>query len=39
MRHAATLGFVPLWHGLRLVAADASSLRFGHRSSHVPCAT
>lgn len=36
MRHATTLGFVPLWHGLRLVAVDASSLRFGHRASHVP---
>ena len=29
-------GFVPRWHGLRLVAADASTMRFGLRSSHVP---
>lgn len=36
MRHATTLGFVPLWHGLRLLAADAWSLRFGHRAGHVP---
>ncbi|MDN2713688.1 hypothetical protein [Janthinobacterium sp. SUN120] len=36
VRHTATVGFVPLWHGLRLLAADASSLRFGHRASHVP---
>ena len=28
-------GFVPRWHGLRLVAADASSMRFGLRASHV----
>lgn len=28
-------GFVPLWHGLRLVAADASTVRFGLRASHV----
>lgn len=28
-------GFVPRWHGLRLVAADASSLHFGLRASHV----
>ena len=28
-------GFVPLWRGLRLVAADASTLRFGLRASHV----
>lgn len=29
-------GLVPRWHGLRLVAADASTLKFGHRASHVP---
>lgn len=29
-------GYVPRWHGLRLVAADASTLRFGLRASHVP---
>lgn len=28
-------GFVPRWHDLRLVAADASTLRFGRRASHV----
>jgi len=27
--------FVPRWRGLRLVAADASTLRFGMRASHV----
>jgi hypothetical protein len=27
--------FVPRWRGLRLVAADASTLRFGLRASHV----
>jgi hypothetical protein len=26
---ADAAGFVPRWHGLRLVAADASTLRFG----------
>ncbi|WP_267876693.1 IS4 family transposase, partial [Massilia genomosp. 1] len=29
-------GYVPRWHQLRLVAADASTLRFGWRDSHVP---
>ncbi|MBR7781866.1 IS4 family transposase [Undibacterium luofuense] len=29
-------GLVPRWRGLRLVAADASNLRFGLRASHVP---
>ena len=28
-------GFIPRWHGLRLVAADASTVRFGLRASHV----
>ncbi len=28
-------GFVPRWCGLRLVAADASTVRFGLRASHV----
>lgn len=28
-------GFVPRWHGLRLVAADGSTVRFGLRASHV----
>jgi hypothetical protein len=32
---AETDGFVPRWRGLRLVAADASTLRFGLRASHV----
>lgn len=36
VREADAAGFVPRWHGLRLVAADASTLRFGHRASHVP---
>ena len=27
--------FVPRWNGLRLVAADASTMRFGLRASHV----
>lgn len=29
-------GLIPRWKGLRLVAADASDLRFGLRASHVP---
>lgn len=36
VRQAGALGFVPRWQGLRLVAADASTLQFGHRASHVP---
>jgi hypothetical protein len=28
-------GFVPHWHGLRLIAADASTVHFGLRASHV----
>ena len=28
-------GFVPRWHGRRLVAADASTLRFGRRACHM----
>ena len=28
-------GYVPRWHGLRLVAADASTMRFGLRSSRM----
>ena len=28
-------GFVPLWNGLRLVAADASAVRFGLHANHV----
>lgn len=32
---AETDGFVPRWRGLRLVAADASTVRFGLRASHV----
>ncbi|MCO2922433.1 IS4 family transposase [Pseudomonas aeruginosa] len=28
-------GFIPRWRGLRLVAADASTMRFGLRASHV----
>lgn len=29
-------GWIPRWQGLRLVAADASTVRFGLRASHVP---
>jgi hypothetical protein len=29
-------GLIVRWHGLRVVAADASNLRFGLRASHVP---
>jgi len=36
VQKADASGFVPRWHGLRLVAADASTLKFGHRASHVP---
>jgi hypothetical protein len=36
VRQADAAGFVPRWRGLRLVAADASTLRFGHRASHFP---
>lgn len=32
---AAQYGFVPRWRRLRLVAADASTIRFGLRASHV----
>jgi Transposase DDE domain len=32
---AETDRFVPRWRGLRLVAADASTMRFGLRASHV----
>ena len=28
-------GYLPRWHGFRLVAADASTVRFGLRASHV----
>ena len=35
IRRAEQDRFVPRWHGLRLVAADASILRFGLRASHV----
>jgi len=30
------VGYVPRWQNLRLVAADASTVRFGLRASHVP---
>lgn len=36
MARADAAGLVPRWHGLRLVAADASTLRFGLRASAVP---
>ena len=35
VERAEHYGFVPRWHGLRLVAADASAVRFGLRASHV----
>jgi hypothetical protein len=35
IERAQHYGFVPLWQGLRLVAADASTVRFGVRASHV----
>lgn len=36
MQQADACRFVPRWNGLRLVAADASTLKLGHRASHVP---
>ena len=36
LQQAGAAGLVSTWHGLRLVAADASTLRFGHCASHVP---
>ena len=33
---AETDGYITRWHGLRLVAADASTLRLGLRASHQP---
>lgn len=36
IEQAEASGLVPRWNGLRLVAADASTIRFGHRASHVP---
>jgi hypothetical protein len=35
IERAQHYGFVPLWRGLRLVAADASTVCFGLRASHV----
>ena len=35
IKRAEHYGATPLWHGLRLVAADASTVRFGLRASHV----
>jgi Transposase DDE domain len=35
IKRAEHYGFVSLWNGLRLVAADASTVRFGLRASHV----
>jgi Transposase DDE domain len=35
IERATHYGFVPRWRGLRLVAADASTVRFGLRDSHV----
>ncbi|NHZ36388.1 hypothetical protein [Massilia rubra] len=29
-------GLIARWHGLRLVAADAATVRFGHRASRAP---
>lgn len=36
MQKATEIDLVPRWHNLRLVAADASTLHFGLRASHVP---
>ncbi len=36
IEQAVQAGWVPRWQGLRLVAADASPVRFGLRASHVP---
>ena len=33
---AGQTGLIPRWHHLRIVAADASTMRFGLRASHVP---
>jgi hypothetical protein len=33
---AETDGYLTRWHGLRLVAADASTIRLGLRASHQP---
>lgn len=35
IEQAGLHGYVPRWNGLRLVAADASTVRFGLRASHV----
>ena len=35
IERAQYYGFIPRWRGLRLVAADASTVRFGLRASHV----
>jgi hypothetical protein len=35
IRRAEHYGVIPRWNGLRLVAADASTMRFGLRASHV----
>jgi hypothetical protein len=35
LEQAGRHGYVPHWNGLRLVAADASTVRFGLRASHV----
>ena len=35
IERAEHYGFVSRWHGFRLVAADASTIRFGLRASHV----
>ena len=35
IQRAEHYGFVSRWNGLRLVAADASTMRFGLRASHV----
>ena len=36
IERAEHYGFIPRWRGLRLVAADASTMRFGLRASHDP---
>lgn len=36
LHQAGAAGLLPTWQGLRLVAADATKLHFGHCASHVP---
>jgi hypothetical protein len=36
VEQAEQIGYAPRWQNMRLVAADASTVRFGLRASHVP---